>query len=171
MNSLDSILKAVDKMSDVEKAKFIPTLIELYKYLCLHNEGIQRKNTFTAQFTTVVGVVFGVLAAFNSIGQNIWADVFYMAGIFCCGVCLVLCVICLCKPIYDNSNHKEDAANRVYEEMIKALDLEIVEEEQTKREKKRLPFKKLRIAAYVLFAVSISCVLVKMCILFYSTYF
>ena len=167
-NPLDVILEALKKMPQEEKVKSLPALEELTKMFRLNNEGIQRKNAFTTQFTTVVGVVFGVLAAFNSMGQNFWADIFYIAGILCCGICLVLCVICLCKPIYDNYNLQESAAFSAYEELVKAFELEIAEEDQPKREKKHLPFKKMRIAAYILFGISILCVLVKICILFYS---
>ena len=167
-NPLDVILEALKKMPQEEKVKSLPALEELTKMFRLNNEGIQRKNAFTTQFTTVVGVVFGVLAAFNSMGQNFWADIFYIAGILCCGICLVLCVICLCKPIYDNYNLQESAAFSAYEELVKAFELEIAEEDQPKREKKHLPFKKIRIAAYILFGISILCVLVKICILFYS---
>jgi hypothetical protein len=167
-NPLDVISEALDKMPKEEQVKFLPALKELNRMLRLNNEGIQRENAFTAHFTTVVGVVFGVLAAFNAMGQNLWADIFYMAGIFCRGTCLVLCVICLCKPIYDNYNLQESAAFSAYEELVKAFELEIAEEDQPKREKKHLPFKKIRIAAYILFGISILCVLVKICILFYS---
>jgi hypothetical protein len=170
-NPLDAISAALDNMSQEEQIKFLPVLKELNNAHRIKNEGIQRKNAFTAQFTTVVGVVFGVLAAFNSIGQNLWADIFYLAGILCCGTCLVLCVVCLCKPIYDNYNQLENAAYRAYEEVVKAFELEIAEEDQPKREKKHLPFREMRNAAYVLFGISIVCVLVKICILFYTAYY
>lgn len=170
-NPLDAVFEALANVPPAEKAKFQPAIEELNKMFRINNEGIQRKNAFTAQFTTVVGVVFGVLAAFNSMGQNYWADIFYIAGILCCGACLVLCVICLCKPIYDNYNQLESAAFSAYDELIKAFELEIPEEEQPKRETKHLPFKEMRIAAYVLFGISILCVLVKICILFYSVYY
>lgn len=170
MSPLDKISEALKKMPKEEQLKALPALKELSKLFSLHNVGIQRENAFTVQFTTVVGVVFGVLAAFNSMGQNLWADIFYMAGIFCCGTCLVLCVICLCKPIYDNYNQQESTAYSAYEEFVKAFELEIAEEDQPKREQKHLPFKKMRIAAYILFGVSILCVLVKICILFCSVH-
>ena len=171
MEPLDTVLEALKKMPQEEKVKSLPALEELTKMFRLNNEGIQRKNAFTAQFTTVVGVVFGVLAAFNSMGQNFWADIFYIAGILCCGICLVLCVICLCKPIYDNYNQMESAAYSAYEEFVKAYELEIAEEDQPKREKKHLPFKRIRIAAYILFSISIVCFLVRIGVLFYTAYY
>ena len=172
MDPLDAIWEALDNVPKEEKVKFLPVIEKLDNAFHLNNEGIQRKNAFTAQFTTVVGVVFGVLAAFNSIGENLWADIFYIAGILCCGTCLVLCVICLCKPIYDNYNQVESAAFSAYEELVKAFELEIAEEDQPKRlKKKHLPFRGMRIAAYILFGISIFCVIVKIGILFHSTYY
>ena len=170
-NFLDAISAALDKMSQEERVKFLPVLKDLNHLLSLNNEGIQRTNAFTAQFTTVVGVVFGVLAAFNSMGQNFWADIFYIAGILCCGTCLVLCVICLCKPIFDNYNQQVNAGYGFFDDFVKTYDIEIAEKDQPKIEKKHLPFREMRIVAYVLFGISILCVLVKIGILFYSTYF
>ena len=168
---LHAISEALDKMSQEERVKFLPVLKDLNHLLDLNNEGIQRTNAFTAQFTTVVGVVFGVLAAFNSMGQNFWADIFYMAGILCCGTCLVLCVICLCKPIFDNYNQQVNAGYGFFEDFVKTYNLEITEKDQPDIEKKHLPFREMRIAAYILFGISILCVLVKICILFYSAYY
>ncbi len=171
MEPLDTLLKAIDKMPQEEKVKSLPALKEISRMFHLNNDGIRRTKAFTTQFTTVVGVVFGVLAAFNTMGQDFWADIFYMAGILCCGTCLVLCVICLCKPIYDNYNQQESAAYSAYEELVKAYELEIAEEAQPKRMKKHLPFREMRITAYILFGISIFCIIVKICILFYTAYY
>lgn len=171
MKTLDTLFDEIEKLPKEERSKFLPFLKEFSNLFKLHIEGIQRVNTFTAQFTTVVGVVFGVLAAFNSMGQNLWADVFYLTGIVCCGACLVLCVICLCKPIHDNHNQQVNTACSVFDEFIKALNVNVAEENKPKIEKKYMPFPKMRIASYILFGISIVCVLVKIGILFYSSYF
>lgn len=171
MKTLDALFEALDKLPKEERVKFVPFLKEFSKLFSLHNEGIQRINTFTAQFTTVVGVVFGVLAAFNSMGQNFWADIFYLVGILCCGICLVLCVICLCKPIVDNHNQQVGTAYGVFDEFIQAINVSVSEEDKPKMEKKRMPFQNMRTASYILFGISIVCVLAKIGILFYSSYF
>ena len=71
-NPLDVISEALDKMPKEEQVKFLPALKELNRMLRLNNEGIQRENAFTAHFTNVVGVVFGVLAAFTRAQDQEW---------------------------------------------------------------------------------------------------
>lgn len=172
MNLVDRLSETLKKMPEEERQKFKPVIKRLLSTGEAFKEGIERKNNFTAQFTTVVGVLFGVLATFNTIGQNIWADIAYLTGIICCGICLVLCVICLYKPIYDNNRHKESAIFYTFEALFHAYgkDKEF-EEEFSDEPEKYFPFDKLRLAAYILFGISILCVLVKICILFYSAYY
>lgn len=169
MNPVDRLKKALENMPEEERQKYKPVIKRLISAGETFNEGIKRKNEFSVHFTTVVGVLFGVLATFNTLGQNLWADIAYLVGILCCGACLVLCVICLYKPIYDNNRQKENAIYYTYEALFHACDLDKEFEEEFKDEPdKYFPFEKFRLAAYILFGVSVICILVKICILFYS---
>ena len=172
MNLVDRLKTALENMPEEERKRYKPVIKRLISAGETFNEGIKRKNEFSVHFTIVVGVLFGVLATFNTLGVNMWADIAYLIGIICCGACLALCVICLYKPIYDNDRQKENAIYYTYEALFHAHDLDKEFEEEFKDEQdKYFPFDKIRLAAYILFGISIVCILAKIVILFYATYF
>ena len=97
-------------MTEEEKEKFRPAVEELKKVPDIIEEGIKRKYTFNSQFAMIVGVLFGVLAAFNDLGNNKIANILYIIGISCCALCFILCIICLYQPIRDNKFDKDAIA-------------------------------------------------------------
>lgn len=138
-----------------------------------NNEIIKRKYEFNTQFTAVVGVVFGVLAAFNNIGENKLADIAYIVGLVCCGLCLLLCVIGLYQPVH-NEQVKRD--NNIIKACGDLINVSTVENEQTEGELKETEqieeikpsktFKWLHICSHVLFVVAIICMVIKIIILY-----
>lgn len=162
-------------MTEEEKAKFRPAVEELKSAPELMTEAVKRRYDFNAQFATVVGVLFGVLAAFNNIGQNKLADLLYIIGIVCCAVSFVLCVICLYQPISANKRLREIKSLKATTKLCQSFlpdDATTKELEQTLEEAQQKPFnwfKLWRIFSYVLFAISLICVLLNIFIRYSST--
>ncbi len=77
MNALDNFLKVIDKMPKEQQQKAVPLLKLVSVIIDNNNEMVKRRYEINSQFTAVVGVVFGVLAAFNNIGNNKCADIIY----------------------------------------------------------------------------------------------
>ena len=152
-------------MTEDEKERFRPAIEELKSAPELMSEAIRRKYEFDAHFATVVGVLFGVLAAFNSMGYCKYADQFYIIGITCCAISFVLCVICLYQPISANKNLREIKALKASTKLLQSF---IPDDDSTKELEQALAeiqkksfnwFKLCRICSYVLFAISILSVL------------
>ena len=153
-------------MTEEEKEKFKPAVEELKTAPELMSEAIKRKYEFDAHFATIVGVLFGVLAAFNSIGECQCADIFYIIGITSCAICFVLCVICLYQPISANKHLREVKALKASTKLLQSF---IPDDDSTKELKQALAeaekksfdwFKLYRVCSYVLFAVSLLSVLI-----------
>ena len=156
------LIEGFKELPEEGKKIFLPILEKLPPIFTVHNEGVKRKYEFSVQFTTIVGVVFGVLASFNSMGHNLWADIFYVIGMISCGVSLCLCLICLYKPIYDNEQRKTHMINEVRSELDSITGISTQKEQQDKS----LLFEKVRMWAYITFGISIVCILIKIIILF-----
>ena len=171
MSAVDNFLKVFGKLTKEQQQKAIPLLKRVSAIIDNNNEIVKRKYEFNAQFTTVVGVVFGVLAAFNNIGQNKCADIVYMIGLACCGLCLILCVIGLYQPIHNESVKKDNNIIKALNELIAVFTPEKAETEEGDSEtltieeiKPNKAFKWMRIGSHVLFAISIICMIAKIII-------
>ncbi len=161
----NKVIETFEKAPKEEQQKLLPILKKLPSLIEAHNEGVKRKYEFSVQFTTVVGVLFGVLAAFNTMDECILADIFYLIGIISCGVCLCLCLLCLYKPVHDNEQKQVDIIDDITEELKRAAEVE--EQEQETEKEKPYPIESLRRWAYITFGVSIVCVLLKLITLFF----
>lgn len=124
----------------------------------------------------VVGVLFGVLAAFNSIGENKLADLLYIIGITSCALSFVFCIICLYQPILSNQRMRE---NKALKAGVKLMEGFLPDDERTKELKIALEetqkesfnwFKLCRIYSYILFAASLVAVLLNIYIRYFSIY-
>ena len=132
-----------------------------------NNEIIKRKYEFNTQFTAVVGVVFGVLAAFNNIGENKLADIAYIVGLVCCGLCLLLCVIGLYQPVHNEQVKRDNNIIKACGDLINVFTVEneqtegeLKETEQIEEIKPSKTFKWLHICSHVLFVVAIICMVI-----------
>ncbi len=177
MSAVDNFLKVFDKLPKEQQQKAIPLLKRVGAIIDNNNEIVKRKYEFNAQFTTVVGVVFGVLAAFNNIGQNKSADIVYMIGLVCCGLCLILCVIGLYQPIHNESIKKDNNTIKALNELIVVFTPDKAETDKSESEAVQLDeikpsnaFKWIRICSHILFAISIICMITKIIIEYILAY-
>lgn len=153
-------------MTEEEKEKFRPAVEELKSAPELMSEAVKRKYDFDAHFATIVGVLFGVLAAFNSMGDCNYADLLYIIGITCCAISFVLCVICLYQPISANKHLREIKALKAGTKLLQSF---IPDDDSTKELEQALAetqkksfnwFKVCRICSYILFTISLLSVLI-----------
>lgn len=179
MNAIDNFLNVFDKLPKEQQQKAIPLLKRISTIIENNNEIIKRKYEFNANFTAVVGVVFGVLAVFNNMGENQFADIVYIIGLTCCGLCLLFCVIGLYQPVYNESVRKNNNILKAFEDLTKVFasdqdqvkrEIEDTEMEQIEERKPTKAFKWLYIFSYILFGISVVCMMAKVIILYTITY-
>ena len=172
MNIAEKVLESYNKLSEEEQRSFLPTLKKFAKYAETDKKIYESKQNFFIQFTGIVGVVFGVLAAFSNVGENKVADIVYFVGTSFCLVCLVLCIICLFQPTHklqnklvqnsiDFVNDFSKAASKISGEQFDMLEV---------KGKYSPNFKLLRISAYVCFGISLACLFARHIILLISAY-
>lgn len=177
MNALDNFLKVIDKMPKEQQQKAVPLLKLVSVIIDNNNEMVKRRYEFNSQFTAVVGVVFGVLAAFNNIGNNKCADIIYIIGLVCCGLCLVCCVIGLYQPVHNAEVKKDNNILKAFNELIVVFTLgqknKVDDETKTEQIEEIKPsrvFKWLHIFSYILFGIAVACMVTKVIILYAIAY-
>lgn len=172
MTTEQKIIDSLDKLPEEKKTILFPSLKKFIKLANTNKELFESEQNFFIQFTGIVGVVFGVLAAFSNVGENKVADIVYFVGTSFCLVCLVLCIICLFQPTHklqnklvqnsiDFVNDFSKAASKISGEQFDMLEV---------KGKYSPNFKLLRISAYVCFCISLACLFARHIILLISAY-
>lgn len=159
MTTEQKIIDSLDKLPEEQKKIFLPTLKKYIECVNTENKLFESTQNFFIQFTGIVGVVFGVLAAFSNVGENKVADIIYFVGISFCLVCLVLCIICLFQPTHKLQKKLELNSIDFVKEFGKAISKITGEQFDMQEDKvKHSPiFEILRKIAYVCFGISLIC--------------
>lgn len=173
MNIAEKVLESYNKLSEEEQRSFLPTLKKFAKYAETDKKIYESKQNFFIQFTGIVGVVFGVLAAFGNIGENYVADCFYLVGVISSLISLVSCIIVLFQPIKILEKQKEQNLIDSLNELGKAIAIQTGQQFECQEEKVKISPKKKIIpkVAYGSFAISLICLVIRHFILFFNTYY
>lgn len=172
MNSAEKVLESYNKLSEEEQRSFLPTLKKFAKYAETDKKIYESKQNFFIQFTGIVGVVFGILAAFGNMGENYVADWFYLVGIGLSLLCLVFCIIGIFQPTYILQKTQEQNFNDLVNEFEKAAAKQKGQKSDFQEEKVKISpiFKIFKIIAYICFALSLTCLVGRLIVLFLSAY-
>lgn len=171
MTSEKRLIESIRNLPNNEQKLLLPILEQLLKLAETQNEKNKRKKEFLNQFTAIVGIVFGVLATFSSIGDYLFADILYLTGILLCGISLILCLICQTQPIHNSNIALENQLQDLCDEVNKfAKDAEEKNTTNIQTAKPKNIYKKLRFTAYILFGMATICLLVRIILLFFLVY-
>ena len=172
MNITEKVLESYNKLSEEEQRSFLPALKKFAKYAETDKKIYESKQNFFIQFTGIVGVVFGILAAFGNMGENYVADWFYLVGIGLSLLCLVFCIIGIFQPTYILQKTQEQNLNDLVNEFEKAAAKQKGQKSDFQEEKVKISpiFKIFKIIAYICFALSLTCLVGRLIVLFLSAY-
>ena len=172
MNITEKVLESYNKLSEEEQRSFLPALKKFAKYAETNKKIYESKQNFFIQFTGIVGVVFGILAAFGNMGENYVADWFYLVGIGLSLLCLVFCIIGIFQPTYILQKTQEQNLNDLVNEFEKAAAKQKGQKSDFQEEKVKISpiFKIFKIIAYICFALSLTCLVGRLIVLFLSAY-
>ena len=168
MNITEKILGSFNKFSEEEQRNYLPTLKELAKCADTKKKINESQQNFFIQFTSIVGVVFGILAAFGNMGENYVADCFYLIGIISSLISLVSCIIVLFQPIKILEKQKEQNLIDGLNELGKAIAIHTGQQFECQEEKVKIS-PKIKIipkVAYGSFAISLICLVIRHFILY-----
>ena len=105
-------------------------------------------------------------------GENYVADWFYLVGIGLSLLCLVFCIIGIFQPTYILQKTQEQNLNDLVNEFEKAAAKQKGQKSDFQEEKVKISpiFKIFKIIAYICFALSLTCLVGRLIVLFLSAY-
>ena len=173
MNITEKVLESYNKLSEEEQKSFLPALKKFAKYAETDKKIYESKQNFFIQFTGIVGVVFGILAAFGNMGENYVADWFYLVGIGLRLLCLVFCIIGIFQPTYILQKTQEQNLNDLVNEFGNAASKQTGQKFDFQEEKVKISpiIKLIPRFAYYSFIISLICFFIQHIILFKNTYY
>ena len=173
MNITEKILGSFNKFSEEEQRNYLPTLKELAKCADTKKKINESQQNFFIQFTSIVGVVFGILAAFGNMGENYVADWFYLIGLGFSILCLIFCIIGIYLPTYILKKTQEQNFNDLVNEFGKAASKQTGQKFDFQEEKVKISpiIKLIPRFAYYSFIISLICFFIQHIILFKNTYY
>ena len=171
MNITEKVLESYNKLSEEEQRSFLPALKKFAKYAETDKKIYESKQNFFIQFTGIVGVVFGILAAFGNMGENYVADWFYLVGIGLSLLCLVFCIIGIFQPTYILQKTQEQNLNDLVNEFEKAAAKQKGQKSDFQEEKVKISpiIELIPRFAYYSFIISLICFFIQHIILFKNT--